>query len=131
VDEGACHAVPYAAVTRLNPWLMQVAPAIFLLLWSAGFPVAKMGLEYAMPLAFLSICYALTVIALAVLFVVLKPGLPKGLKAWRHLAAVGFLIQVMYFGLSYLALQAGVSASMVALIVSLQPILVGLLVDKI
>ncbi len=39
---------------------------------------------------------------------------------------VGFLIQVVYFGLCYVAFKSGVSAGTVAIIVCLQPILVAL-----
>ncbi len=42
-----------------------------------------------------------------------------------HLAIVGVLIQTVYFGLSYIAFKAGVSAGGVAIIVCLQPILVA------
>jgi drug/metabolite transporter (DMT)-like permease len=53
--------------------------------------------------------------------------MPKGFAQWAHLAFVGFLIQVLYFGLSYFGFWLGVSAGALALIVSLQPVLVGLL----
>ena len=43
------------------------------------------------------------------------------------IAIVGFLIQSIYFGLSYISFKAGVSAGGVAIIVCLQPILVGLI----
>jgi drug/metabolite transporter (DMT)-like permease len=41
-------------------------------------------------------------------------------------ALVGFLIQVVYFGLCYVAFKSGVSAGAVSIIVCLQPILVAL-----
>ncbi len=47
-----------------------------------------------------------------------------------HLAIVGLLIQTVYFGLSYIAFKAGVSAGGVAIIVCLQPILVGLIAPR-
>jgi drug/metabolite transporter (DMT)-like permease len=39
---------------------------------------------------------------------------------------VGFLIQVVYFGLGYIAFKSGVAAGTVAIVVCLQPILVAL-----
>jgi drug/metabolite transporter (DMT)-like permease len=59
-----------------------------------------------------------------------RPQWPRDARAWRHLVVVGFLVQVMYFGLSYLAMTAGIATSVLALIVSLQPILVGVLAPK-
>jgi drug/metabolite transporter (DMT)-like permease len=112
------------------PLGLRLAPAVFLLLWSAGFAVVKMGLRHADPITFLALRYALVVAALLPLFLALRPPLPKGAVEWGHLAAVGFLIQVLYFGLSYAAMAGGVSAGALALIVSLQPILVGLLAPR-
>jgi len=108
-------------------WLAVAAPAIFLLLWCAGFPIAKIGLRYSTPLAFLAIRFALSVAVLLAVCAVKRPALPRDARAWRHLIVVGFLVQVMYFGLSYLAMTAGIATSVLALIVSLQPILVGVL----
>lgn len=108
------------------PWL-RLAPAMFLLLWSGGFSFAKLGLAHAPPLTFLALRYALVLVVLLPLFVVLRPPLPRRASDWLHLAVVGFLLQGLYFSLSYLAFEQGESAGEVALIVSLQPILVALL----
>ncbi|HKQ93961.1 MAG TPA: DMT family transporter, partial [Aestuariivirgaceae bacterium] len=106
-------------------WLVA-APALFLLLWSAGFPVAKICLQYIEPLTFLALRYGLVLVILLPLVIVLRPPLPKTGIEWVHLTVVGFLIQVVYFGLCYLAFAMGEKAGTVALIVSLQPILVAL-----
>jgi drug/metabolite transporter (DMT)-like permease len=58
---------------------------------------------------------------------ILRPPLPGRWRSYGHLAVTGFLIQVLYFGLSYLGFWLGASAGGLALIVCLQPILVGLL----
>jgi drug/metabolite transporter (DMT)-like permease len=111
-------------------WLTTGGPVLFLLLWSAGFPIAKTGLHYASPLTFLSIRFALSVAVLLAVCVIRRPRWPCDARGWRHLIVVGFLVQVMYFGLSYLAMTAGIATSVIALIVSLQPILVGVLAPK-
>ena len=108
------------------PLWLKLAPAIFLLLWSGGFPVGKVGIGYAGPMTFLSIRYALVLLVLAPLLVLLRPPLPRG-DQLRHLLVVGVLVQGLYFGLGYAALGLGVSAGTAALIASLQPILTGLL----
>lgn len=106
-------------------WLI-LAPVIFLLLWSGGFSVAKLGIQHAEPLSFLAVRYASVLVLLAPLVAIIQPPLPQRPADWMHLAIVGFLIQTVYFGLSYIAFKAGVSAGGVAIIVCLQPILVGL-----
>lgn len=108
------------------PLWLKVAPGIFLLLWSGGFPVGKVGIGYAGPMTFLSIRYGLVLLVLTPLLIVLRPAIPKG-EQLRHLLVVGVLVQGLYFGLGYAALALGVSAGSAALIASLQPILSALL----
>lgn len=115
------------AVHGAKPLWLKSAPFIFLLLWSAGFTIAKIGLAYVNPLTFLVLRYALVLLVLLPLLVIMRPPWPKTAAAWRHLAVVGLLIQAGYFSLFNLALRFGASVGGVALIVSLQPILVALL----
>lgn len=118
------------SATGAKPAWLIAAPAIFLLLWSGGFSVAKLGISHAEPLSFLAIRYACVCALLAPLVVILRPPLPTRAADYMHLAIVGVLIQTFYFGLSYLAFKAGVSAGGVAIIVCLQPILVGLIAPR-
>jgi len=109
------------------PAWLKAAPALFLVLWSSGFVVLKVGLAYADPLTFLALRYACVVLILAPLLLALRPPLPTRVSAWGHLAMVGLLLQAGYFCFTYLSLKQGMSAGGVALITSLQPILIGLL----
>ena len=106
------------------------AKMAFVLLWSGGFPIAKIAVGYAPPLTLLALRYGCTVCLLVPLFIITKPALPKSRSAWGHACVVGFLVQVVYFGLSYLAFKAGVSAGVAAVIVSLQPVLVAALAPR-
>jgi drug/metabolite transporter (DMT)-like permease len=110
-------------------WLIA-APVIFLLLWSAGFGIAKLGLQHAPPLTLLAMRYVLVLVILLPLAAVMRPPLPRTLRAWADVAVVGFLIQVVYFGLCYVAFKSGTSAGAVAIIVCLQPILVALIAPR-
>lgn len=112
-------------MTKRPLWLIA-APVIFLLLWSAGFAIAKLGLQHAEPLTLLALRYSLLLILLIPLALIVRPPLPKTRRGWVDIAVVGFLIQVVYFGLCYVAFKSGVSAGTVAIIVCLQPILVAL-----
>jgi drug/metabolite transporter (DMT)-like permease len=109
-------------------WLIA-APVIFLILWSAGFAVAKIALTHAAPLTVLALRYGLVLALLIPVELVVRPRWPS----WRgvlDVAVVGFLIQVCYFGLCYVAFRAGVSAGGVAIVVCLQPILVALIAPR-
>ena len=110
-------------------WLL-IAPVLFLLLWSGGYVVAKIGLLYAPPMTLLVLRFACVVVLMGLLFVVLRPPLPKTRSEWGHLAFVGLLMQAVYFGLSYLAFVSGLAAGTVALIMSLQPIAIALIVPR-
>ena len=116
-------AVPAAAGKPL--WLMA-APFVFLLLWSGGFAVAKVGILFTGPFTLLAWRYGLVLAVLLPLLAWFRPPLPRRPRAYVDLAVVGFLIQVLYFNLSYFAFMFGISAGALAIIVSLQPIVVGL-----
>jgi drug/metabolite transporter (DMT)-like permease len=110
-----------------KPWWLIAAPVMFLFLWSGGYVVAKVGLVYSPPLTLLVLRYACVVVLMAVLFVFLRPELPKTAKDWAHVATVGILMQSVYFGMCYIAFMNGVAAGTVALMMSLQPILVAII----
>lgn len=107
-------------------WWAWGAPIVFILLWSSGFSFGKIGLQYAQPLTLLSLRYACVVLALLPVKAVLRLRWPATRKEWINISVVGLLIQFIYFSFSYVGMKQGVSAGTVALIVSLQPILVGI-----
>lgn len=107
-------------------WLI-IAPVLFLCLWSGGYATAKLGLQHAEPLTFLAIRFSCVVVIMLVLLFVVKPPLPKQPGEWLHLGVVGLLLQSVYFGFCYLAFDAGIAAGTLALLMSLQPILVGMI----
>ena len=117
--------------TETRPLWLIVAPVAFLTFWSGGFVFAKLGLAHAEPLTFLAIRFAIVVAAMAAVFVVIRPPLPRRASDWAHLAIVGILMQAIYFGMTYLAFDWDVSAGIVALILSLQPILVAIVAPSI
>ena len=113
-------------MSGLRTWAIRLAPFLFLLLWSGGYTFAKVGLKYAEPMTFLALRYACVLLLMWPLFLIVRPRLPQRLMSWVHLAVTGLLMQAIYFGMSYLAFAYGLSAGGVALIVSLQPILVAI-----
>lgn len=115
-----------AKPTAKRPLWLIAAPFVFLLLWSVGFGVAKLGLQHAEPLTLLALRYACVLALLLPLALIVRPPFPRTWREVADVAFVGFLIQVVYFGLCYLALKLGLSAGGLAIIVCLQPILVAL-----
>lgn len=107
-------------------WWRLGAPFVFLLFWSTGFAVVKVGLQYSPPLLMLSLRYACVVAVLLPLQLIFRFPLPKSARHWFDLCVVGFLIQFVYFSFAFLSMKSGLSAGGIALIVSLEPILVGI-----
>lgn len=113
-----------------RPLWLVLAPFMFLVLWSGGYVVAKIGLLYAPPITLLVMRYICVVAIMAVLFAILRPPLPATRADWGHLIVVGILIQTVYFGMTYLAFINGIAAGTAALLMSLQPILVALIAPR-
>jgi drug/metabolite transporter (DMT)-like permease len=106
--------------------LLRIAPVLFVLLWSTGFIGSKLGSADAEPFTFLSLRFALAIVVL--LPVAVLRASPKG--DWRkrgHAALVGALIHGGYLGGVFWAIRHAMPAGVVALIVSLQPILTSVL----
>jgi drug/metabolite transporter (DMT)-like permease len=107
------------------------APTTFVLLWSAGFAFVSLGLEDSEPLTFLALRYIAVVALLVPVFVVMRPPLPRSADEWRRLVLTGLILQALYFSLLYGGIALDAPAGTAALIVSLQPILVGLLAPRV
>lgn len=109
--------------------LLRAMPAVFVLIWSTGFVVARYGMPHAPPLSFLAWRYALSVAAFAVWIAWAKPAWPRGTAQWLHLGATGALMHAGYLGGVWAAVKAGIPAGTVSLIVGLQPVLTALWVS--
>jgi drug/metabolite transporter (DMT)-like permease len=118
-------------LTASKPLWVIATPAIFVILWSGGFAFAKIGLLYAEPLTFLTLRYLVLVFALVVWVIIFRPPPPKSRIELGHQIVVGFFIQAVYFILTYIAFIFGVSAGAFGVIISFQPLLVGLLAQRV
>jgi drug/metabolite transporter (DMT)-like permease len=98
-------------------------PALFVLLWSTGFIGARLGMPHAGPLTFLSLRYLAVLAVMLPLALLLHVRWPATLRDARHIAVAGVLIQGGYLGGVFCAIDAGMSAGVVALIVGMQPLL--------
>jgi drug/metabolite transporter (DMT)-like permease len=106
--------------------LARLAPGIFLVFWSSGFGVGKVGLEHAEPLTFLSLRFATIIVLFVPAALALRPPAPARPIDWLHIAVIGFLIQTVYFGCAYAGMNLGVSAGVAAVMASTQPLIVAL-----
>jgi len=107
-------------------WAMAI-PGTFVLLWSTGFVGARMGTPYADPFIFLLYRFVILAFLLAAAGFIWRAPWPKSWRQVGHLAVVGLLIHASYLGGVFWAISNGVSAAIVALIVSIQPLLTAVI----
>ncbi len=101
-------------------------PAVFVLIWSTGFIVAKFGLPFAPPLTFLAIRYFLSIVCFLLWIWLARAVWPSDKKQWLHLAVAGVLVHGGYLGGVWVAVKGGMGSGLAALIVGFQPILTAL-----
>jgi len=103
--------------------LLKAMPAVFVLIWSTGFIVARLGMPHAPPMGFLAWRFLFSVLAFVVWIRLAGAAWPVGGRQWLHLSVVGVLMQAGYLGGVWAAVKGGMSAGTSALIVGLQPLL--------
>lgn len=103
--------------------LVRSMPAVFVLIWSTGFIVARYGMPYAPPFKFLSARYALSILAFLVWIFAAGVRWPSDRRQWWHLCVAGVLMHGGYLGGVWAAVKAGMGSGLSALIVGLQPVL--------
>ncbi|TSE22982.1 DMT family transporter [Tepidimonas aquatica] len=103
-------------------WI-RAMPAVFVLIWSTGFIVARYGMPHAPPMTFLAWRYALSIAAFGVWVALARVPWPRQRAQWGHLAVTGVLMHAGYLGGVWAAVKAGMGAGLSALIVGLQPVL--------
>ena len=116
------------SVRRIDP--VAFMPAVFVLIWSTGFVVARLGMPHAPPLTFLSWRYAFSIIALTTWALWSRAAWPSTRSAWLHLSVTGLLLQAGYLGGVWSSVKLGLSAGTVALIVALQPVLTAIYLES-
>jgi drug/metabolite transporter (DMT)-like permease len=114
---------------KLEEFAVFAAPAVFVVLWASGFIGAKFGLPYAEPMTFLSLRMIAVVVLLAVVILLTRPKWPDRI-GMMHSAVTGILVHGLYLGGVFASLENGISAGLIALIVSLQPVLTSTLANR-
>ena len=109
--------------------MVRAMPAVFVLIWSTGFIVAKFGLPYAPPLTFLALRYFFSIVFFLAWIVLARAVWPLGRQQWLHLGVTGVLMHAGYLGGVWIAVKAGMGSGLAALIVGLQPVLTALWVS--
>src|SRR5512133_1576490 len=106
--------------------LLRAMPAVFVVIWSTGFIVARYGMPHAPPMKFLALRYALSVVCFAAWALAARASWPTERRQWKHLAVTGVLMHAGYLGGVWAAVKLGMGAGLAALLVGLQPVLTAI-----
>ncbi|MDO9316264.1 MAG: DMT family transporter [Burkholderiaceae bacterium] len=101
-------------------------PAVFVMIWSTGFIVARYAMPNSPTFTFLAIRYGLSAVCFGVWIAASRAAWPVGRTQWLHLGVTGVLMHAAYLGGVWAAVKAGIGAGTVALLVGLQPVLTAL-----
>jgi drug/metabolite transporter (DMT)-like permease len=118
------------AVASRSDTLVRAMPAVFVLIWSTGFIVARFGMPHAPPMKFLAMRYALSVVAFLVWAGLARAAWPRDRGQFAHLAVTGILMHGGYLGGVWAAVKDGMGAGLAALLVGLQPVLTALWISS-
>lgn len=113
----------------VTAWIKAI-PAVFVLIWSTGFIVARYGMPYAPPLSFLALRYALSILCFLPWIVWAGVRWPQGRAQWGHLAVTGMLMHAGYLGGVWVAVKAGMGSGLSSLVVGLQPVLTAIWLSR-
>jgi len=105
---------------------VRLMPAVFVLIWSTGFIVARYGMPHGSPMHFLVLRYALSVLCFLPWIWLSGSRWPQGRAQWLHLAVTGILMHAAYLGGVWAAIKAGMGSGVAALVVGLQPVLTAI-----
>lgn len=103
-----------------------VLGAAFVLLWSTGYPAARIALDHAAPFTVLVARFMAAGLIYGALALLSGATWPRG-RAALHSALVGLLQLALQFGALYLAAARGVNVGLIALVIGTMPIVTALL----
>ncbi|MCA1444843.1 DMT family transporter [Ensifer sp. IC4062] len=103
--------------------LARLAPAIFVLLWSTGWVVAKYAAFFADPLTFLVLRYALAILLFIGFCAVTGARWPRSWTTIGHAVVSGMFLHGLYLGAVWWAIGQGVPAAISGIIAGLQPLM--------
>ncbi len=107
--------------------IFNIIPIIFVILWSSAFITSKIIVDNAPPFLSLSIRFAVVAFFFFLFFIFYSKHTYISIKSFKNASISGLLFHGLYLGGVFFSLSKGISATLIALIVSLQPILTSIL----
>nr|WP_316655373.1 DMT family transporter [uncultured Gellertiella sp.] len=104
----------------------RLAPALFVLIWTSGWIVAKYASFHADPLFFLLIRFSLSALAFALFCLASRVNWPKRPALIGHAVLSGVFLHGLYLAPLWWAIGQGVPAGLSGIIAGLQPLLTAI-----
>ena len=118
-----CKGLPNKKVVHIY----NIIPIIFVILWSSAFITSKIIVDNAPPFYSLSLRFGIVALFFFFFFIFFSKDKYINFKSFKDASISGLLFHGVYLGGVFFALSRGISATSIALIVSLQPILTSFL----
>lgn len=118
--------IVFVSQSSSSSLFLRAAPVLFVAIWSTGWVSARYGADYADPLTFLSLRFALAFFAVGGIALAGRAEWPRG-RAALHILASGVLLHALYLGGVWYAIAHGVPSGISGLIAAIQPILTAAL----
>ena len=103
----------------------RIAPFLFVLLWSTGFIGVKYGIPYTPPFTFVALRMLIAAPLLALFALIFTKRFEISRAIFLQSSAIGLTLHGAYLAGCFYAVSKGLPAGIVALIVSIQPIMVS------
>lgn len=113
-----------------DSYWQAATPILFVILWSTGFIGAKFGLPFAEPFTFLLWRYGFVTILMLAFALLMRAPWPASPVQAAHIAVAGVLVNAVYIGGVFSAINQGVPSGIVSLIVGLQPLFTAVVAGK-
>ncbi|MEH6726678.1 MAG: DMT family transporter [Hyphomicrobiales bacterium] len=110
--------------------ILVLFPALFVLIWSTGWIVAKYASPYTEPLSFLTVRYALAGLLLLAFCVVFKARWP-GRQLMLHAVLSGVFLHAIYLGGIWWVLDRQMPSTLSGMMAALQPLMTAFLAGTI
>jgi len=121
-------SIPEQQPDRPDSSLLATLPTLFVLLWSTGFIGGRLGIPYAEPMTFMFLRYAGACLVFFALSLLGQAPWPRSWQEIGHFAVAGLLLHIVYIGGMLHAYARGVEAGTAAVVISLQPLLIAVIV---
>lgn len=113
-----------------HPKQNLIFPVFFVVLYGSGFVGTQYGLQYANTLSFLSQRFMIAALILGIFCLAFSKTRHYSLKEIVHIIIAGSLTVATFSIGVFASIEMGLSASLSAMITSLQPLLVGFIASK-